>query len=83
MFGGSWGSTLSLVYAIKHTEHVKALILRGIFTGREYGDNISSQTLDSSFSTGKKLRGFIKKAELRKFSLIIGKTLSLPYQKYY
>jgi proline iminopeptidase len=32
--GGSWGSTLSLVYAIKHPDRVKALILRGIFTLR-------------------------------------------------
>jgi proline iminopeptidase len=31
VFGGSWGSTLSLTYAIKHPERVKALILRGIF----------------------------------------------------
>ena len=33
LFGGSWGSTLALVYAIKHPERVKALILRGIFLG--------------------------------------------------
>eukprot|EP00842_Homolaphlyctis_polyrhiza_P002189 jgi/Hompol1/2971/HPOL_006298-RA len=31
VFGGSWGSTLSLTYAISHPESVKALILRGIF----------------------------------------------------
>lgn len=31
VFGGSWGSTLSLAYAITHPERVKALILRGIF----------------------------------------------------
>jgi len=29
--GGSWGSTLSLVYAQTHTENVLGLILRGIF----------------------------------------------------
>lgn len=34
IFGGSWGSTLALAYAEKHTERVKALILRGIFTLR-------------------------------------------------
>jgi len=34
VFGGSWGSTLALSYAEKHTERVKALILRGIFTLR-------------------------------------------------
>ncbi|HWW28257.1 MAG TPA: prolyl aminopeptidase [Caulobacter sp.] len=33
VFGGSWGSTLALVYAIRHPEHVASLILRGIFLG--------------------------------------------------
>jgi proline iminopeptidase len=31
VFGGSWGSTLALAYAIKHPERVEALILRGVF----------------------------------------------------
>lgn len=31
VFGGSWGSTLSLSYAIKFPQRVAALILRGIF----------------------------------------------------
>jgi proline iminopeptidase len=31
VFGGSWGSTLSLVYAEAHPERVTALVLRGIF----------------------------------------------------
>ena len=31
VFGGSWGSTLSLSYAITHPERCKALVLRGIF----------------------------------------------------
>lgn len=35
VFGGSWGSTLALSYAIKHADKVKALILRGIFMLRE------------------------------------------------
>ncbi|KAL6076179.1 Proline iminopeptidase [Balamuthia mandrillaris] len=34
LFGGSWGSTLSLAYAETHPEKVKGLILRGIFTLR-------------------------------------------------
>jgi len=34
LFGGSWGSTLSLVYAQAHPEAVLGLILRGIFLGR-------------------------------------------------
>ncbi|MGO1502369.1 MAG: prolyl aminopeptidase [Marinobacter sp.] len=34
LFGGSWGSTLSLVYAQTHTERVLGLVLRGIFLCR-------------------------------------------------
>nr|BFD60943.1 prolyl aminopeptidase [Bdellovibrio sp. CKG001]BFD68553.1 prolyl aminopeptidase [Bdellovibrio sp. HAGR004] len=34
VFGGSWGSTLALTYAITHTDRVKALVLRGIFLCR-------------------------------------------------
>ncbi|XP_041367613.1 probable proline iminopeptidase [Gigantopelta aegis] len=34
VFGGSWGSTLSLAYAETHPDHVTALIVRGIFTVR-------------------------------------------------
>jgi proline iminopeptidase len=34
VFGGSWGSTLGLTYAIKHPQAVKGLILRGIFLCR-------------------------------------------------
>jgi proline iminopeptidase len=33
VFGGSWGSTLSLAYAQKHPERVSELVLRGIFLG--------------------------------------------------
>lgn len=33
VFGGSWGSTLSLAYAQTHPQHVSELVLRGIFTG--------------------------------------------------
>jgi proline iminopeptidase len=35
IFGGSWGSTLSLVYAQTHPDRVLGLILRSIFLGRE------------------------------------------------
>ena len=35
IFGGSWGSTLSLSYAIKHPKRCKGLILRGIFMLRK------------------------------------------------
>ena len=36
VFGGSWGSTLSLIYAIQHTEKVLSLTLRGIFLCRQH-----------------------------------------------
>ena len=31
LFGGSWGSTLSLLFGIKHPSRVSAMILRGVF----------------------------------------------------
>jgi proline iminopeptidase len=31
VFGGSWGSTLALAYAIRHPDRVTGLVLRGIF----------------------------------------------------
>lgn len=34
VFGGSWGSTLALAYALQHTDKVTGLILRGIFLSR-------------------------------------------------
>lgn len=36
VFGGSWGSTLALVYAINHPERVLGLILRGIWLSNKY-----------------------------------------------
>lgn len=45
LFGGSWGSTLSLLYAQRHPERCMGLILRGIFLSRRrdlqwlYGPN--------------------------------------------
>ena len=35
VFGGSWGSTLALLYAQTHPEVVGSLVLRGIFTVRK------------------------------------------------
>ena len=35
VFGGSWGSTLSLAYAITHPARTASLILRGIFLLRK------------------------------------------------
>ncbi len=36
LFGGSWGSTLALAYAIKHPERALGLIVRGIFLFTEH-----------------------------------------------
>lgn len=35
LFGGSWGSTLALVYAQTHPQRVRGMILRGIFLCRQ------------------------------------------------
>jgi proline iminopeptidase len=35
LFGGSWGSTLSLLYAQRYPQHVHAMVLRGIFLCRQ------------------------------------------------
>jgi proline iminopeptidase len=35
IFGGSWGSTLALVYACRHAEVTRSLVLRGIFLSRQ------------------------------------------------
>lgn len=35
LFGGSFGSTLALAYAIRYPERVRSMILRGIFLGRQ------------------------------------------------
>lgn len=40
IFGGSWGSTLALIFAITHPEMVQGIVLRGVFladrTGRQH-----------------------------------------------
>ena len=33
LFGGSWGSTLGLAYAIAHADRVAGMVLRGVFLG--------------------------------------------------
>jgi proline iminopeptidase len=35
VMGGSWGSLLTLCYAIKHPDRVAGMIIRGIFLGRQ------------------------------------------------
>ena len=38
LVGGSWGSTLALVYAISHPETVKGMVLRGIYLATKEED---------------------------------------------
>lgn len=63
VFGGSWGSTLALLYAQAHAGRVLSLTLRGIFTMRQqeldcfYESNI---LFPEEFAT---LRAFIPEAE--------------------
>lgn len=35
VFGGSWGATLALAYALVHPERLLGLVLRGVFLGRD------------------------------------------------
>ena len=42
VFGGSWGSALSLSYAEKYPDSVKALVIGSIFTMRRFGTNYNS-----------------------------------------
>lgn len=51
LFGGSWGSTLALVYAINYAETVLGMVLRGIFLSerKEYLDYLNGQTEHSRF----------------------------------
>jgi len=57
IFGGSWGSTLALAYAIENAQAVHSLILRGIFLVRKvdldyfYQGNAATYHLNASDST--------------------------------
>lgn len=35
LFGGSWGATLALLYAQQYSHNVSAMVLRGVFLGRQ------------------------------------------------
>jgi len=56
VFGGSWGSALSLVYAETHPQAVKSLILRGVWTARtaelefSRGTNVSARIFPQNMS---------------------------------
>jgi proline iminopeptidase len=43
IFGGSWGSALCMVYAIKHPKNVKSITIRGTFFGRKNDFNFFRQ----------------------------------------
>jgi len=47
VYGGSWGSTLGLLYAEKYPERVKSLTLYGIFLLREEDDNLQFEAARS------------------------------------
>src|SRR3989344_2945767 len=85
LFGGSWGSTLGLVYAIKYPETVKAVVIRGIFLGNKeendyliYNakDTYSEAWAEYEFSVSKlvsnekKVRELLKKIKYEAFSKI-------------
>ena len=70
VFGGSWGSTLSLAYAETHPESVKALILRGIFTLRRK-ELLWFYQEGASFIFPDKWEGFLEPIpEVERFDLI-------------
>lgn len=66
VWGGSWGSTLSLLYSEAHPDRVLSMTLRGIFLGRQkeldflYKPNGADQVFPEEFA---KLRDFIPPAE--------------------
>ncbi|VEU70248.1 prolyl aminopeptidase [Mycoplasmopsis glycophila] len=49
LFGGSWGTTLALCYAIAHPERVLALLLRGVFLARQEDVNFLYEKGASDF----------------------------------
>ena len=49
LFGGSWGSTLSLAYAENYPENIKAMVLRGIFLVTRAEEQYFYSTLSNHF----------------------------------
>lgn len=76
LFGGSWGSTLSLAYAIDHPKVVTELVLRGIFTCRKeeldwvQQDNSINMIFPEAWSNYKSI---IPKEEQKDFMKAYGK----------
>lgn len=48
--GGSWGSTLALLYALQHRDRVEGLVLRGVFLGRAIDQHLDYGTGEGSAS---------------------------------
>jgi proline iminopeptidase len=83
VFGGSWGSTLALTYAIMHPQFVSALILRGIFLCRPeeikwFYQEGASQIFPDFWQ---KYRDHIPLAERNDFIKAYHKRLTSPDQK--
>ena len=51
LFGGSWGSTLSLAYAVEHPERVRALVLWGVVTTRRHEIEWLTHTMGDVYPT--------------------------------
>lgn len=88
--GGSWGSTLSLVYAIKHPSVIRKMFISGIFLGENsevhnvQGNNHDNYGTRAFFPKAyeeyssfipKKERGNLLKAYMRRFKGKLGKTI--------
>ncbi|WP_029608778.1 prolyl aminopeptidase [Mycoplasma simbae] len=58
LFGGSWGTTLSLCYAIKYPQNVLAMVLRGIYLNRQ-------SDIDWLFQEG---ASYLKPVEFERYS---------------
>ncbi len=69
LFGGSWGSTLALTYAIQNRSRVNAMVLRGIFLG-------SSKSINQYL--GKEIQRFFPETYERFMSLVPAKARKNP-----
>ncbi len=74
IFGGSWGSTLALVYAISYPETVSGLILRGVY--------LSTQ-LENKHYVGGGVRNFFPEAWERFMNLVPKKFRRHPEAYYF
>jgi len=64
VFGGSWGSTLGIAYAIAHPACVKGLILRGIFLSRPSELDWFLKDVSQFFPEAlQQLRGYLPESE--------------------